>query len=869
MDSLLTLLFVLKILITLGLSCIYLSLYRHDRSRYLALWSASWSLYALRLILDIGRFTLPDSPVTLILNGLNVIVTTLCALLLVQGMLLFIERKMSRYWTLAAFLAAAVTAGFLASTPSLQLAAAPVALYFGASNIWCGLLMLNYRVLPAIGRIPVGLALLVIGLVNALYPFFLAELSSRSTLGMLSASLFDFIIMLGTLMLYFTRVRLELGRSEERYRLLVDNAQDVIFRYRTAHPAGLDYISPAITALTGYTPEEFYQDNDLIPRLTSVPDQRNQLWPIRDLLSQTLVQFTDRNGMIHWVENNSRPVYDTEGQLAAIEGILRDITERRKIEYNLRDSEDRLRRIVEMIADDVWEINAQSQVTYISPRQSRNMMDRQEYYNSSPMGHVAPEDASWVEALTKEMFENPKPLANLVFRMISPSGRTVVVETNCVPRYDQYGRFSGFIGVSRDITNQKAIEERAAHRNRQVLLLNEVAADTDTSVDLSTLADSIRQSLQTRLDIKTGSLLMYDGSTGRFSAVTQWHGTAAHGIQVDRLLDWIYAKYFVPGQPPELDGTLSFSAETAAMKTRANLFEPFVLDLYGQAFVLLPLQAENELQGILCLHEPELRYSLPADLDFFSGLGRNLGVAVRKARLFQELTAAQERLTVLSHNLLVAQETERRAIARELHDEIGQSLTAIKLSLQSLAPSERQTAAQLDNVIIIVDRLLTMIRNLSLLLRPSILDDLGLEAALRWHLDQQRLNSGLECTFESDLRGARLTPDLETTCFRVVQEAVNNTLRHANARTVRVSVSLQSDRLKLVIADDGQGFDFQNAWLMASMGKSFGLLGMKERVLMAGGRLDIESSPLRGGTTIRAFFPLSPIPNNAIGGTSL
>lgn len=223
--------------------------------------------------------------------------------------------------------------------------------------------------------------------------------------------------------------------------------------------------------------------------------------------------------------------------------------------------------------------------------------------------------------------------------------------------------------------------------------------------------------------------------------------------------------------------------------------------------------------------------------------------------LFEEVQKSRMQLENLSRQLLQTQETERRRIARELHDEIGQSLTALKINLEALQQpdSGSDRFRQLIDSIGIVERVLWQIRNLSLDLRPSLLDDLGLVAALRWYLDRQSHRGGFQVDFVVQNLEKRLPPDLETVLFRVAQEAITNILKHARAKQVRVEVRQEEDGLILHIQDDGIGFDVASAYARAAKGQSIGLLSMKERVSLCGGEFRVKSSESR--TEIFASFP--------------
>ena len=238
-------------------------------------------------------------------------------------------------------------------------------------------------------------------------------------------------------------------------------------------------------------------------------------------------------------------------------------------------------------------------------------------------------------------------------------------------------------------------------------------------------------------------------------------------------------------------------------------------------------------------------------------VGVCLDITERK-RAEERLRDYTHRLQGLSQRLLEAQETERRRIARELHDQIGQDLSVIKINLQSLKrlPADALTS-HVDETIRVVEGVLNTARNLSLELRPSMLDDLGLAAALRWYLDRQAQRTGFLLQFSADSVDTRLQPTIETACFRLAQEAITNIMRHAKAQHVQVTLQVSQEELQMHIIDDGNGFDVDAARARAARGESFGLLGMEERALLAGGKLEIMSNSGQG-TTVTARFPLNP-----------
>jgi PAS domain S-box-containing protein len=217
-----------------------------------------------------------------------------------------------------------------------------------------------------------------------------------------------------------------------------------------------------------------------------------------------------------------------------------------------------------------------------------------------------------------------------------------------------------------------------------------------------------------------------------------------------------------------------------------------------------------------------------------------------------------ERLQALSRRLVKVQEEERRHLARELHDEIGQLLTAVFYNVQALKGSCAPALwPRLDETVGIVDRAIGQVRSLSLDLRPPILDDLGLAAAIRWYVDWQSRRTGLAAQVVAPPSGASLPPEVKNSCFRVAQEALTNVVRHARARQVWLELHQHEDEVRLVVRDEGVGFDVAAARRRAARGECFGLLGMQERVELLGGRIAIESEPGRG-TTVRVWFPQPP-----------
>jgi signal transduction histidine kinase len=277
---------------------------------------------------------------------------------------------------------------------------------------------------------------------------------------------------------------------------------------------------------------------------------------------------------------------------------------------------------------------------------------------------------------------------------------------------------------------------------------------------------------------------------------------------------------------------------------------PLLLDHGLVSGVTALMQGRDRAWGTLGSHAKDQRNWSQHDLNFVQSVANVLATALERERAGEELAEKRGELQSLSRKLIEAQESERRAVARELHDDFGQALTAIRLNLKKGGsdPSEN---------IQLVDQAIQRMRELAQDLRPSILDDLGLPAALRWYVAREAKRAGIELRLEAtDL--PRLPAAVEITCFRLVQEALTNIVRHAQARQVEIELAVREGSLVLTVRDDGKGFDPRAALRRAARGHSVGLLGMKERVSLAGGELEIDSAPGRG-TLIRARFPIEGV----------
>jgi signal transduction histidine kinase len=276
----------------------------------------------------------------------------------------------------------------------------------------------------------------------------------------------------------------------------------------------------------------------------------------------------------------------------------------------------------------------------------------------------------------------------------------------------------------------------------------------------------------------------------------------------------------------------------------------------------VPLLTRSEALGVLNLASDDLVSFDEQELTLLSAIGRQLGMAVENARLWEGLKQRDRLRSQFLEQAMVAQEEERKRIARELHDQIGQALTSFLLGLGTLdaqtdgAEEVVISLARLQDLKAIVTDTLDDVRNLALGLRPSVLDDLGLVPAVQRTVRTYGARHQLAIDFQLvGLEGVRLSSSIETSLYRIVQEALTNVAQHASAHHVSLVLEGRDRSVVLIVEDDGQGFDVERLMRGPANKRWLGLHGMRERAELLGGTLTIESAP-GVGTTVFVQVPL-------------
>ncbi len=395
---------------------------------------------------------------------------------------------------------------------------------------------------------------------------------------------------------------------------------------------------------------------------------------------------------------------------------------------------------------------------------------------------------------------------------------------------------------------EKELEERVRQRtvelerrNREQAALNRIAATVSRSLDLETIMTA---SLDELLEIMSAD------AGGMFLASVE--GVAARTVQRG-LPDDGQQRCLSPQTRDCLCGQALGNAEAILVEdlNRYQGWIPAACRVRGFAsLAIVPVQAKGEPLGVLLAASVQSDHLGQADLELLKAIGNTVGVAVENASLHEELREKEAVRSQLLRQAISAQEEERKRIARELHDESAQVLATLLVEIGAaenlLAPTDQAAQGILSRAKADATRALTEMRQMILDLRPSALDDLGLVAAVQWYAKTRLEADGVRVNLKIDGSQRRLPATVETALFRIAQEALNNVLKHANARSANIFLRFADSSVAITVEDDGQGFDVSSLAARKDLSQGLGLLGMRERAALLGGKASIESQPGRG-----------------------
>jgi PAS domain S-box-containing protein len=393
-------------------------------------------------------------------------------------------------------------------------------------------------------------------------------------------------------------------------------------------------------------------------------------------------------------------------------------------------------------------------------------------------------------------------------------------------------------GICRDVTERKQYEEATRRLSRRLAALHDMDRAILAARSPEEISDAALSRIVEVVPVQGASVCVVDPGAKTARVL------AARGPGEDQAAAGTTA-------PLERD-TLSHEAclgrkrvvEDMGARPGPSLGEELPVCAGSPGEVNLPIVIGEDLLGSLKVAVASPGGPTEEDLDFLRQVADSLGVAIRQFLLHENLAAGRRRLQALSHRLLEVQEEERRGIARELHDEVGQLVTGLKLTLEMAGRGdERSRTAGLGEAVRLADELLARVRDLSLDLRPAMLDDLGLVPALLWQIDRFHCATKIRVAFRHrNVEGRRFPRELETAVFRIGQEALTNVARHAGVSEAAMSLWADGESLWLRVEDGGRGFDARA--VMA--GWSGGMGGIRERVNLLGGKLDVEAAEGKG-----------------------
>ncbi|MGQ9594277.1 MAG: GAF domain-containing protein [Anaerolineae bacterium] len=435
-------------------------------------------------------------------------------------------------------------------------------------------------------------------------------------------------------------------------------------------------------------------------------------------------------------------------------------------------------------------------------------------------------------------------------RVASPEG-TRYLDVIASPLRDPEGRITHIVELLRDVTEQRRAEEALVQRNEQLSILNALAATVSGTLDLDEILTRALDEIIHAGKMEVAAIFLLQERLGdlQLRAVRGLSEETARLVARLGLLDGDCGGVVRTGELVVVPNLNRYG------RSRGPVFRQERL----RSLVHVPLNARGRVLGSMCVGNRTEEGFSREDLEFLAAVGDQIALAVENACLYAEVRRKERVRSELLQKVINAQEEERKRVARELHDETSQALTALLYEVEEALEQgcSGRTREVLEQIQQLALQTLEGVHKLIYDLRPSLLDHLGLSAAVRWLAETRLEANGVRVHLEEDPALGRLPQGVEITLFRVVQEAMNNILRHSGARNVAISLQKREDYLDLSVEDDGVGFDLEEVVHGPDTSRGLGLLGMAERVHLLGGQLNVTSAPGEG-TCIHAQIPLWP-----------
>ena len=541
---------------------------------------------------------------------------------------------------------------------------------------------------------------------------------------------------------------------------------------------------------------------------------------------------------------------DAKGRVTGGIEIFKDISELKSLQEEVARREKKYRRIFEGSHDMIYTTNLQGKILDINQAgvEMLNFPSKEEMLKTVPARNI------YRNALDRDKFlaainrrghvkdyevEFKKRDGSPIHALIS-SRRYENPETGDVE----------FEGIIKDITHRKRTEEALKQRNRELSILNSIAMALNHNMALNLILRETLKNILKVLELNRGAIFLIDREREKTEVIVE------SGFQVEDTED--------PQQVFFKDPLLSKALVEDEMVLKPEpIFPTFEtrFQTKGQKFTpwltCFLITFKGKGVGFLGLDIPSSRKLSQYEFHLMGSLGNFLGGAIVNARMRETIHRNRQELRRLTEKLFQSQEEERRRIARELHDESGQSLTAVKLALerleQNVSSQEKGLKEEIGEIIRMVQRTSSEIRRLSYHLHPTLLSDLGLEPALDLYFKEIKNHTDHNIEFNMVGFDRRLDVDMETVFYRFSQEALTNTLKHSGADNFRLSIIKSYPKIIFRAEDDGIGFDTQ---IIGSDKRNLGLLGMRERTSLLGGTFQLRSKPGEG-TRIRIEIPFA------------
>jgi PAS domain S-box-containing protein len=441
------------------------------------------------------------------------------------------------------------------------------------------------------------------------------------------------------------------------------------------------------------------------------------------------------------------------------------------------------------------------------------------------------------------------PLTEFNILLVSRDGKRIPVRARVSPIRDFFGNMHGGVIAFGNITElQHAIQQAQLQSNRAEALLG-IISKLNSQLDLDSVLQALLEETTSAMQVDGAAVVLLEEDSPTLRVVAthsidrRYRKFKGFGFKLENLSDTLFIKGADPILiVPNLSLIPNFPYPDLIVKE----------DIHTVA--LAKLQSEHQLLGALVIFSTnQPREFTPDEQNFLKGLADHASLAITNARLFENIRNSRSRMQYLSKRLVEVQESERRSMARELHDQVGQMLTGLHFSLESgkhKAPKELKVVFEETQEL--VKEMINQVRNLSLKLLPSMLDDMGLLPTLIWHFEQFTHQTEIQVNFSHANLDQRLPQDIEVTAYRIIQEGLTNSARYAQVKQIDVRVVVEKDVIRLQVIDRGKGFDTEQTVIPR---RKFGLIGMRERAYLVGGKLTVKSSP-GNGTELSAVLPL-------------